>query len=84
MEGVSTLSICGFPRALRYLLILKLLVCACFKEFCLLRDNPCIGPQECDEVVFEICFESVGVKFVCLSKYLGTIYLLEKSLFVFL
>ena len=28
-EGVSTLSIRGFPRALRYLLIFKLLSCVC-------------------------------------------------------
>ena len=36
---------------------LKLLVCACFEKFCLLRDNPCISPQECDEVVLKTVFE---------------------------
>ena len=58
-------------------------VCAYFEKS-LLRDNPRISPQGCDEVVLKIVLKSVGVKFVCLSKYLGTIYLLEKSLFVFL
>ena len=33
-EGVSTLSICGFPRALKYLLILKIaFVFVCFEKF---------------------------------------------------
>ena len=33
-EGVSSLSICGFPRALRYLLILKTsFVFVCFEKF---------------------------------------------------
>ena len=40
-------------------------------ENVLLRDNPCISPQECDEVVFENYFESVCEEvFVVLSKYL--------------
>ena len=49
-EGVSTLSIRGFPRALRYLLILKTVcVFVYFESFCLLYDNFCISPQECDK-----------------------------------
>ena len=39
---------------------LKLLVCVCvliFLKNVLLRDNPCISPQGCDEVVFEYLFE---------------------------
>ena len=33
-EGVSTLYICRFPRALRYFLILKLILCVvCFENF---------------------------------------------------
>ena len=49
-EGVNTLSISGFPRALRYLLILKIVfVFVCFEKICLLYDNSCISPQECDK-----------------------------------
>ena len=44
---------------------LKFFVCACFEKFCLLRDNPCIGPQECDKVVLKAVFE----KCLC-EKYL--------------
>ena len=32
------------------------------KKFSLLRDNPCIGPQECDEVVLKVVLKSVCVK----------------------
>ena len=41
---------------------LKFLVCAYFEKFCLLRDNPCIGPQECGEVVLKNVLKSVCVK----------------------
>ena len=59
-EGVSTLSLCGFPRALRYLLILKTIcVFVCFESFCLLYGNFCISPQECDKAFFEKKFENV-------------------------
>ena len=62
-EGVSTLSIHGFPWALRYLLILKLLVCVLvLKSFILLHFNPCFCPPKCYEVVFKNYFESVCVK----------------------
>ena len=50
---------------------LKFLVCACFEKFCLLRDNPCIGPQECDEVVLKTFLKGVCGKKI-LSKYLRT------------
>ena len=40
----------------------KLLVCACFQNFFLLHDNPCIYPQVCDEVVLKIVLKSVCVK----------------------
>ena len=59
-EGISTLSIRGFPRALRYLLILKIVcVFVCFESFCLLYGNSCINPQECDKAFLKVVFESV-------------------------
>ena len=60
-----------FHRILCTLLFFfKLLVCACFEKV-LLRDNPCISPQECDEVVFENCLEQcLCEKVFILSKYL--------------
>ena len=36
----------------------KLLVCVCLENV-LLRDNPCISPQGCDEVVLKIVLKSV-------------------------
>ena len=68
-EGINTLSICGFPRALRYLLIFKLLVCACFEKV-LLRDDSCISHQECDEVCLKIILKSVCVNFFCFEQVL--------------
>ena len=59
MEGVSTLSIRGFPWALRYLLIFENCFCVCFEKFCLLYDNPCISHQECDKAFLKRIFESV-------------------------
>ena len=57
----------------------------CFHNVCLLRDNPCISPQGCDEVVLKIVLKGVCVKsFVCLSKYLKVNLPTRKSLFVFL
>ena len=64
-EGISTLSIRSFLRALRYLLIiLKLLPCLCvLKIFYLLRFNPYFYLQECYEVFLKTLFEKVfGVK----------------------
>ena len=52
------------------------------KSFCLLRDNPCIGPQECDEVVFKVCLKSVSVKSFCFEQVPTSIYLLEKRSFL--
>ena len=71
-EGVSTLSIRGFPRALRYLLIfLKIVfVFVCFERFCLLYDNSCIGPQECDKAFLKISLKVCKCKKLGLSKYL--------------
>ena len=46
-------------------------MCACFEKV-LLCDNPCISPQECDDVCFEFFFEKCLCKKFCLSKYLGT------------
>ena len=48
-------------------------------EKVLLRDNPCISPQRCDEVVLKIVLKSLSVKIFYLSKYL-----LEKISFLFL
>ena len=42
----------------------KLLVCVCLENF-LLRDNPCISPQGCDEV----CFEKFVLKGVCVKSF---------------
>ena len=53
---------------------------ACFENV-LLRDNPCISPQGCDEVVLKVCFEKCLCERFSLSKYLR-FYLLEKRLFV--
>ena len=39
-------------------------------ENVLLRDNPCISPQRCDEVVLKVGLKSVSVKSFDLSKYL--------------
>ena len=62
-ECVSTLSIRGFPRALKHFPHFEITLCVCFeKKIVLLRDNSCFCPQECDEVVFENCFKSVCVK----------------------
>ena len=58
-EGISTLSLHGFPWALRCLLIiLKLLVCLCFEKFfVLLRYNPGFCLQECYEVFLKTLCE---------------------------
>ena len=54
-EGVNTLFINGFPRALRYLLILKtVFLFVGFERFCLLYGNSCIIPQECDQAFLKI------------------------------
>ena len=75
-EGVSTLSICGFPRALRYLLVLKTaFVFVCFEKFCWLYDDSFISPQGCDKAFLKV----LSVKKFGLSKYLRTVYLLEKG-----
>ena len=60
-EGVSTLSICGYPRALRYLLIMFSKICLLFKCVWVLKkvsfekflSNSCICPQECMKNLFE-------------------------------
>ena len=67
-EGISNLSIYGFPWALRYLLIffLNYLCVFVLKSFILLRFNPCFCPQECYEVVLQTLFEkSVWCEKVC-------------------
>ena len=52
----------------------------CFESFCLLYGNSCISPQECDKAYLKIVFEKcVSVKDSGLSKYLRTVYLLEKG-----
>ena len=58
----------------------KLLVCVCLENV-LLRDNPCISPQGCDEVVLKIFNERCLCEKFLLSKYLR-FYLLEKRLFI--
>ena len=80
-EGIITLSIRGFPRALRYLLIFENCLCLCvLEDFCLFYGNSCISPQECDKAFLKIAFEKcVSVKNPDLSKYLRTVYLLEKG-----
>ena len=40
---------------------LNCLCVLCFEK-CLLRDNPCISPQGCDEVVLKIVLKGVCVK----------------------
>ena len=45
-------------------------VCALFFENVLLRNNPCISPQRCDEVVLKIVLQCVSLKSFDLSKYL--------------
>ena len=49
----------------------KVLVCTCFEKV-LLRDESCISPQECDEVVLKIVLKMCLCEKFCLSKYLGT------------
>ena len=68
-EGVSTLSIHGYPWALRYLLLcfqnlFALQVCVGFEKvsFEKFLSNSCICPQECMKNLFEKLFESVGAK----------------------
>ena len=74
-EGVSTLSIRGYPRALRYLLL-------CFQKWFAFQvyvgfekvsfekflGNSCICPQECMKYSFKKLFESVGAKSVLFLK----------------
>ena len=68
-ECVSTLSIHGYPWALRYLLICVFKsvffssVSGFEKKFRQsFLNNSCISPQECLKNCFESFFESVGVK----------------------
>ena len=81
-EGVSTLSIHGFPRALRYLLIFQIACVCAYFENVLLRFNPCFCLQEGYEVFLKTLFEkSVSVKkFVCFGQVPTSIYLLEKGI----
>ena len=59
-EGISTLSIRGFPQALRYLLILETVCALCFfKELGSLYYNSCISPQECDKAFLKRSLKSV-------------------------
>ena len=70
-EGISTLSIRGFPRALRYFThFLKFLVYACFEKFYFMITL--YRSQECDEVVLNFFLKCVSVKSFDLSKYLLT------------
>ena len=56
-EGVSTLSIRGFPQTLRYLLIFENCLCVYgFESFSLLYGNSCINPQECDKAFLKRFF----------------------------
>ena len=55
------------------------------KIFILLRFNPCIRPQECYEVFLKTLFEkSVSLEKFDFEQVPTNIYLLEKSLFIFL
>ena len=60
----------------------KLLVGACLENV-LLRDNPCIGPQGCDEVVLKTVLKGACVKIFILSKYLLEYTYSKERLFLF-
>ena len=84
-EGVSTLSIRGFSRALKNFAHFEIALCVCFeKKIGLPSDNSCFFPQECDKVVFENGFESVCVEKFDFEQVPTSFYLLEKRIFLFL
>ena len=62
---------------------LNCLCVLCFENV-LLRDNPCISPQRCDEVVFKIVLKCVSVKSFDLRKYLLVSTYSKKRSFLFL
>ena len=47
---------------------LKLLVCVLVLKKGLLRDNPCISPQGCDEVVLKIVLKKCLCEKICLFE----------------
>ena len=54
-------------------------VFVCFERFYSLYDNSCISPQECDKAFLKVVLKVWCKNELDLSKYLGTIYLLEKG-----
>ena len=59
----------------------KLLVCVlCFKKFVLLRDNPCISPQRCDDVVLINCLKMCKCEKFWFEQVPINIYFLEKKI----
>ena len=69
-----------FHRLLGTCSFLKIVfVFVCFEIFCLLYYNSCISPQECDKAFLKLVLKVWCENELNLSKYLRTIYLLEKG-----
>ena len=49
-------------------------------ENVLLRDNPCISPQRCDEICFESLFEKCKCEKFWFEQVPTSIYLLEEKI----